>query len=66
MKVAINDANILIDLADLDMLDYFTQLEFEFMTTDFIIEEIEDETQKSKVDNLIRAKKLIVITSITR
>jgi len=63
MRIAINDANILIDLADLDMLDYFTQLEFEFITTDFIIEEIEDETQKSKVANLIRVNKLTVITT---
>lgn len=42
MKIIINDANILIDLAELDMLSDFFQLAFEFRTTNLILDELFD------------------------
>ena len=40
MRIAINDASILIDLSTIDVLTPFFELPFDMMTTDFIIEEI--------------------------
>lgn len=48
MKIVINDANILIDLAKLDLLDKFSNLSFDLHTTDFVYEELNEE-QKSPV-----------------
>lgn len=36
MKVVINDANILIDLVKLDLLNVFSKLPFDLHTTDFV------------------------------
>ena len=60
MRIIVNDTNILIDLANLDLLDYFIELEFEFHTNDFIINELTDTVQRKKIDKIIEAKKLIV------
>jgi len=46
VKIVINDANILIDLAELDMLSDFFQLAFEFRTTNLILNELIDEQYK--------------------
>lgn len=62
MKVAINDTNILIDLVHLDLLAVFFQLSFEFYTTDFVIEELTDSTQKEAIDEFINSEKLLVHT----
>lgn len=51
MKIVINDANILIDLAKLDLLDVFSKLPFDLYTTDFVYEELNEE-QKSPVSVL--------------
>ena len=51
MKIVINDANILIDLAKLDLLDVFSKLPFDLYTTDFVYEELNEE-QKSPVSIL--------------
>lgn len=40
MKVIVNDANILIDLVELDILSSFFRLKFEFLTTSLILEEL--------------------------
>ena len=48
MKIVINDANILIDLVKLDLLDAFSKLQFDLYTTDFVYEELNEE-QKSPV-----------------
>jgi predicted nucleic acid-binding protein len=42
MRVIINDANILIDLVHLDLMNEFIQLEIELKTTDFVFEELND------------------------
>ena len=39
MRIVVNDANILIDLVELELLPHFFDLEFEFQTTDLIIDE---------------------------
>lgn len=51
MKIVINDANILIDLVKLDLLDLFSNLNFELHTNDFVYEELNEE-QKSPVSKL--------------
>lgn len=59
MKIIVNDANILIDLVDLKILPYFFQLEFEFHTTNIILEELFEE-QKEELVPYIETGKLIV------
>ncbi|MDD3479231.1 MAG: hypothetical protein PHI42_02435 [Paludibacteraceae bacterium] len=60
MRVVINDANILIDLAHLEMLTVFSELNFELYTTDFILEEL-NPTQRALVDSLVIDEKIIVL-----
>ncbi|MBU4486788.1 MAG: PIN domain-containing protein [Candidatus Delongbacteria bacterium] len=62
MRVIINDANILMDLADLDLLEYLSGLKYDFHTTDFVVAEIEDESQKAKVEDFIENKMLKVVS----
>lgn len=50
--VIINDANILIDLVHLNLMDEFIQLNLELKTTDFVFEEL-NENQKNIIDNYI-------------
>lgn len=45
MKIIVNDANILIDLVDLQLLPNFFALEFEFFTTSLVFEELEEDQQ---------------------
>jgi len=60
MKIVINDANILIDLAKLELIQVFSKINFDLHTTDFVIEELNDE-QRNPVSKLIKSKKLTVI-----
>ena len=60
MKIVINDANILIDLVKLELLEVFSKLNFDLHTTDFVIEELNDE-QKTPITKLNALKKLDVI-----
>lgn len=62
MRIVINDANILIDLAKLELIEEFSQLDFELYSTDFVIEEL-NQDQRSLVDNLINSGKLSVIAT---
>jgi|SRR5690606_10807306 len=43
MRIIVNDANILIDLVELQLLPQFFALKFEFFTTTLILEELLDE-----------------------
>ena len=45
MRIIINDANILIDLVQLDLMNSFIQLEMELKTTDFVYEELNEEQE---------------------
>jgi predicted nucleic acid-binding protein len=56
-KIAINDANLLIDLFEVDLIDTFFQLNLEFHTTSLIIGELDTE-QKTKILAYIDSNKL--------
>ena len=43
MKIVINDANILIDLAKLELIPVFAKINFDLHTTDVVIEELNEE-----------------------
>jgi len=45
MKLHINDANILIDICQLDLVNAFLALDFELYTTDFVFEELHIDQQ---------------------
>lgn len=63
MKVAISDANILIDLFNIDLLESFTKLDIEINTTDFVVGEVyKRPEQKSKIAPLIKDGSLKVNT----
>ena len=64
MKIVINDANILIDLVKLELLESFSKLNFDLHTTDFVIEELNDE-QKAPITELNGLKKLSIIETIS-
>jgi rRNA-processing protein FCF1 len=60
MKVVINDANILIDLVELDLLETFSQLDFELYTTDFVVNEINN-YQKKAIQKLNTNQQLAIL-----
>ena len=63
LRVVITDANILIDLINLNLSTaLFESNIFEFKTTDFVFEELYEE-QKEKLQFLIEAKQLEVFKS---
>jgi hypothetical protein len=59
-KIAIQDANILIDLVKTGLFDPCMALQFEFSTTDIILEELYDE-QISAIQPHIRSGKFALI-----
>jgi len=61
MKIFVNDTNILIDLADLDLLEAFSKLDALLYTTDLIVAEISDAKEKTKIQSLIDRDILKVI-----
>lgn len=60
MKIAINDANILIDCCDIGLIPALIQLDFELHTTDFVMNEIQNQEQLEILIEIISIKKLIV------
>ncbi len=60
LKIVVNDANILIDLADINLLDELTKLNFELHTNDLIIAEIVNPNQLAKIQKIIDGHKLFV------
>lgn len=52
-EIAIKDACILFDLADLALLDPFFQLDFTVYTTNLVLEEIEYESQQKEIQYFI-------------
>lgn len=63
MKIVINDANILIDLVKLELLEAFSKLNFDLHTTDFVIEELNDK-QRKPITELSESNKLGIIETI--
>ena len=62
MRIIINDANILIDLVHLDLMNEFIQLELELKTTDFVFEEL-NEDQKIIIEEYINSDHIELITT---
>lgn len=63
MRVVINDANILIDLFRLDLIEAFFNLQnLDLQTTDFVFEELHDE-QKDVLQKFIQNQSLMLIES---
>lgn len=63
MRIVINDANILIDLIQLELIETFFQIEhLDLQTTDFVFEELFEE-QKEKIKPLISNRLLKIIES---
>lgn len=60
MRIIINDANILIDLVHLNMMNDFIQLELDLKTTDFIFEELNDD-QKEIINVYIESNQIELI-----
>ena len=64
-EIVINDANIFIDLINIDLLEKFLKLDLSFQTTDFVIKELNDTDdikQKKIVKKLItKGKKINIV-----
>jgi predicted nucleic acid-binding protein len=56
-RIAINDANLLIDLFEIGLIDSFFQLNLEFHTTSLIIGEL-DQDQQSHLKQFIETERL--------
>lgn len=52
-QILINDACILFDLVDLNLIDNFFRLEYSFLTTGLVIKEIKQDEQISSVNKFI-------------
>jgi rRNA-processing protein FCF1 len=59
-KLVVSDTNIFLDLLSIDLLSTFFLLNYDFYTTDFIIAEIKNKTQKSRIQEFINNNKLII------
>lgn len=62
MRIIINDANILIDLVQLDLMSEFIKLEMELKTTDFVCEELNEE-QKIVITDFINSGDIQLIVT---
>ena len=60
MRIIINDANILIDLVHLDLMNEFIQLDLELKTTDFVFEKL-NEDQKTIIEGYINSEHIELI-----
>lgn len=47
--IVVNDTNIFIDLMSVDLLDDFFRLPIEIHTTDFVLNELTDESQHNAI-----------------
>lgn len=63
-KVAIQDANIMIDLIKTGLFDYCLALDFNFTTTNLILNELYDEQIASMQPHIISGKFVIIEISI--
>jgi len=63
MTLLIHDANVLIDLIGIDLLDFALDLPFRMATTDLVLREIEDPKQARALAACIKKRKISVIAS---
>lgn len=66
MTLLIHDANVLIDLIDIDLLDLALDLPYGMTMTDLVYGEIEDPKQSHVLATCITKKRIRVITSTTK
>jgi rRNA-processing protein FCF1 len=62
MRVIINDANILIDLVKLDLIDDLLLLEFDFKITDFVLDELNIEQHSAILEYIEEGYIDLIIT----
>ena len=58
MRVVVNDANILIDLIDANLLELFFKLKFEMNISDSVVGEFENEEDITRINRFIEKGKL--------
>lgn len=58
--IVVNDTNIFIDLMSVDLLDDFFRLPIEIHTTDFVLNELTDESQHNAIQKHISLKHLTI------
>lgn len=61
MRIIVNDANILIDLVHLELMDEFIKLELDMKTTDVVFDELNDD-QKIIIEAYINSEHIELIT----
>lgn len=59
-NIIIKDACIIIDLIELGLMKIFLELDYDFVTTENVVNEITDEAQLREVDQLISSNKIMV------
>jgi predicted nucleic acid-binding protein len=59
VRIIVSDANILIDLVELNILPHFFQLDFDFHTTEFILDELFTRQQEA-LEPYIETGRLII------
>ena len=64
MRIIINDANILIDLVHLDLMNEFIKLNLDLKTTDFVFEELNHD-QKVIIEAYINSDDIELILTDT-
>jgi hypothetical protein len=62
-RIAIHDANILIDLVKTGLFDYCMKLEYRFITTDFVFDELYEEQQKQVAPYITEGRFVIISIS---
>jgi rRNA-processing protein FCF1 len=62
-RIAIQDANILIDLVKTGLFDYCMKLEYRFITTDFVFDELYEEQQKQVAPYITEGRFVIISIS---
>ena len=58
--IVISDANILFDLLSTELMDAFCRLPYDKWTSDFILQEIKDPSQKEIINNTIASNDLFI------
>lgn len=61
MKVAVQDANIIIDLIDCGLFELFFRLDLGVVTTSLVLAEISESSQKKACQTVVRKKWLNVV-----
>ena len=61
-RIVISDANVIIDLLSVSLLEAFFALPCEICTTDFVVSEITRPEQQKIIQKFVKSKKLGVVT----